>query len=101
MLEKTLGKIIDFLFDVTVVCCCVRIFSVKLNNRCPDYPSSGLDVDLALKIVGVEGKRVNVVGSISPWVEALALAHGAASVITTDYTRTFDCSGIFLVAIPD
>jgi predicted nicotinamide N-methyase len=40
-----------------------------------------------MSVVGVRRKHVYVAGSISPWVEAIALADGAELVVTTDYTR--------------
>ena len=46
---------------------------------CEDYPDSAPDVELALRIQGVKGKRIMVGGSISPWVESVALALGASS----------------------
>ena len=35
----------------------------------------------------VEGKRVLVLGSQKPWLEALLLEHGAAHVVTIDYLK--------------
>jgi len=34
---------------------------------------------------GLKGKRVLVIGSEIPWVEAICLAHGAATVVTLEY----------------
>ena len=53
---------------------------------CPDYPRSAPDVMHALNLVGVRGKRLMVGGSVTPWVEAIALHLGAAQVVTTDYS---------------
>jgi hypothetical protein len=52
---------------------------------CEDYPDSAPDVEMALRLQDVAGKRVMVGGSISPWVEAIAIALGAKSVTTSDY----------------
>ena len=38
-------------------------------------------------MVGVQGKHLLVGGSISPWVEAVALALGAAKTTTSDYNQ--------------
>ena len=51
----------------------------------PDYPFAVPDHYAALDKHPIDGKRVLVAGSISPWLEAVALAYGAASVVTTDY----------------
>ena len=52
---------------------------------CSDYPGSSADVEMALRIQGVHGKRLLVGGSISPWVESVALALGVESITTSDY----------------
>lgn len=53
----------------------------------PDYPNSHLAVTNALKHVQVEKHdELLVFGSISPWIEVLALYHGAkAPILTVDY----------------
>jgi hypothetical protein len=43
---------------------------------CEDYPDSAPDVELALRIQGVNSKSLMVGGSISPWIESVALALG-------------------------
>ena len=50
-----------------------------------DYKGSAADVELALRIQGVKGKSVMVGGSISPWVESIALGLGCEKIITSDY----------------
>lgn len=53
---------------------------------CQDYPDSATDVEIALRIAGVsKKKKILVGGSISPWVEAVALALGAGNITTSDY----------------
>ncbi|XP_040574541.1 uncharacterized protein [Lepeophtheirus salmonis] len=56
------------------------------------YGSYGIDetkrLDFALKTqTNITGKRVLVVGSMSPWVECMALANGAAMVTTLEYGK--------------
>lgn len=52
------------------------------------YPGSHAALDRALRRVGVKDQRVLVIGSISPWVEAIALSLGAASpTVTVDYNQ--------------
>lgn len=41
----------------------------------------------AVKNVGIQGKRCLVIGSERPWVEAVLLAAGAASVVTLEYGK--------------
>lgn len=41
----------------------------------------------AVEIMGVKGKRCLVIGSERPWVEAVLLAAGAASVVTLEYGK--------------
>jgi len=53
---------------------------------CEDYPQSALDVQYALELLNVgPDDRLLVGGSISPWVEAVALHQGAGHVTTVDY----------------
>lgn len=54
---------------------------------CKDYPESALDVQYALELLGVgQQDRLLVGGSISPWVEAVALHLGVGEVTTVDYS---------------
>ena len=50
-----------------------------------DYPYAALLLYRALDDYPVRQKDVLVVGSVSPWVEAIALSRGARSVTTVDY----------------
>lgn len=43
--------------------------------------------DALLHIGGLKGKRVVVVGSLTPWYESVALAAGAESVTTIEYNK--------------
>lgn len=46
----------------------------------------------------LQGSRVLVLGSSSPWVEAAALAHGAKEVVTVEYNQlTYEHPGISTV----
>ena len=61
---------------------------------CDDYPKSALDVGLALELLGVgPDDRLLVAGSISPWVEAVALHANTGEVTTIDYSEPYcdDC----------
>lgn len=60
---------------------------------CAAYPESALDVGWALKLlkVGMDD-RLLVGGSISPWVEAVALHAGVGEVTTVDFQEPF-CDG--------
>jgi hypothetical protein len=60
--------------------------SLGRDISCPDYPLSAPDVALALQLVGVQKKRLMVGGSVTPWVEAIAIHHGVDQVVTTDYS---------------
>jgi hypothetical protein len=58
------------------------------NNAhvCPeDYSYAAVQLYRALRSHSIRGKHVMVAGSISPWLEAIALSRGAASVSTIDY----------------
>jgi hypothetical protein len=60
---------------------------------CKDYAESALDVAAALTLLNVgPSDRLLVGGSISPWIEAVALHHGVGQVITTDYNEPV-CDG--------
>lgn len=50
-----------------------------------EYPESAEQMYRALERVSVAGKDVCVLGSVSPWIEAIVLSRGAASVTTVDY----------------
>ena len=51
-----------------------------------DYPGSHQAMERAMRVVDLHQKRVLVFGSISPWVEALALRLGASHpTLTVDY----------------
>ncbi|MEM9282585.1 MAG: DUF268 domain-containing protein, partial [Verrucomicrobiota bacterium] len=64
-----------------------------------DYPGSALQFYAAFQSHPIEGQDILVVGSISPWVEAIALSRGASSVTTTDYARiTCESDQIRLIA---
>ena len=52
-----------------------------------DYPYCVLDYYSALNKYTVEGKRVLVAGSISPWNEAIFIAAGARQVLTSEYSE--------------
>lgn len=55
---------------------------------CADYPKSALDVRWALELLGVGPQdRLLVGGSISPWVEAVALHLQTGEVTTVDYSE--------------
>ena len=51
-----------------------------------DYPLAALQYYRALARHSVTGREVLVAGSISPWLEAIAISRGAASVASVDYT---------------
>lgn len=52
----------------------------------PSYPKAAADITAAMEYAkGLHDMDVFVGGSISPWVEALALHHGARSTTTADY----------------
>lgn len=60
---------------------------------CNDYPQSATDVGYALELLNVgPNDRLLVGGSISPWVEAIALHQGAGHVTTVDYNVPY-CDG--------
>jgi Caenorhabditis protein of unknown function, DUF268 len=60
---------------------------------CQDYTESALDVSTVLTLFHVGPKdRLLVGGSISPWIEAVALHHGVGQVVTTDYNEPI-CDG--------
>ena len=42
------------------------------------------------KWLGVKGKSVLVIGSITPWIETILLAEGAKHITTLDYT-VYEC----------
>lgn len=50
-----------------------------------EYPESAEQMYRALAKAPVAGKDVCVLGSVSPWIEAIVLSRGAASVTTVDY----------------
>ena len=52
-----------------------------------DYQGAALDVELALRFVGVKHKQVLVAGSISPWVESIVTALGDRDtrILVSDY----------------
>jgi hypothetical protein len=52
---------------------------------CPLSLSRIAHVKPLLIVQGVQGKSVMVGGSISPWVESIALALGCKKIITSDY----------------
>lgn len=57
---------------------------------CADYPKSALDVQWALELLGVGvNDRLLVGGSISPWVEAVALHLQTGEVTTVDYSEPY------------
>jgi len=51
----------------------------------PCYPNCANDMYRVFEKYPVKDMNVLVVGSISPWIEAIAIAFGAKSVTTTDY----------------
>ena len=58
-----------------------------IDISCKDYPKSALDVEWALKLLCVgRNDRLLVGGSISPWVEAVALHLDTGEVTTVDYS---------------
>lgn len=60
-----------------------------------DYPFAAAEHYRAIDAFPVEGKRVLVAGSISPWIEAIVLARGAESVVSVDYAgATTDAPGL-------
>merc|ERR1719356_1253352 len=62
------------------------ILDTKADVGPIDYPNSHIDVQGAIdRIGGLVGKRVLVVGSISPWMESIALHNNASRVTTVDY----------------
>jgi hypothetical protein len=76
-----------------------------------DYPQSAVDMEQALRMIGVKDKRVLVAGSTTPWVEAIALYLGASEVVTAGHRapvcrechprlRTMDMNKALRVATP-
>lgn len=60
----------------------------NINNLSPDdYPTSALQIYEAFKNTSVQDKNVAVLGSVSPWIEALAIHCGAKSVTTIEYSK--------------
>jgi hypothetical protein len=57
---------------------------------CDDYPESALDVGWTLKLLGAGmNDRLLVGGSISPWVEAVALHANVGQVTTVDFQAPY------------
>lgn len=55
---------------------------------CKDYTDSAPDVATALQLLNLgPNDRMLVGGSITPWIEAVALHHGVGQVVTVDYNE--------------
>ena len=59
----------------------------KAGTMFQRYHKLNKEVQSGLRFVNVTGHRVLVIGSQSPWVEALALAEGARHVWTLEYAK--------------
>lgn len=55
------------------------------KNLCSYGWQCNRDFRKVLRLYPVKGKDVLVVGSQKPWAEAIALAHGAKSIVTVDF----------------
>jgi hypothetical protein len=63
-------------------------YRLKDNNRVANYYGDWYNHQLMPKYSNyIKGKKLTVMGTIKPWLEAIALDAGAAKVITLDYTR--------------
>jgi hypothetical protein len=52
-----------------------------------DYPGSQRDLTLAFERWVPNGAKVLVVGSVSPWIEALLYEHGCSEILTLDLRK--------------
>jgi hypothetical protein len=62
-------------------------------NRCPsmgNYPGSCLDITAAIEAFPIRNQTGIVVGSESPWLEGILLAHGARHITTIEYGKIFN-----------
>ena len=66
----------------------VDSFRLKDNNRARNYYGDSYNQRLMPKYSSfIKGKSMIVLGTVEPWLEAIALDAGAAKVITLEYTR--------------
>jgi hypothetical protein len=59
-------------------------------NDCPNtgnYPGSCIDITAAINAFPIRNQTGIVLGSVSPWLEGILLAHGARHLTTVEYGR--------------
>lgn len=84
---KRLGNCYERKWTYELVDTLINAAKKRSDYSPKDYPHCVTDYYSAFDKYPIQGKKVLIAGSISPWNEAIAIAYDAASVTTAEYSN--------------
>ena len=84
---KRTSRCYERIWSIELVDALVDAAKKKIDFSPGNYPFVVLDYYSAIKNFSVFGKKVLVVGAVSPWNEAIFIANGAAEIVTSEYSE--------------